>query len=338
MEKLFKISVYIYLTVTSILNSYNYAQYSIKGNVNYSDNNSPLSNDKVYILYYNYDLYQPVYLDSADLNQNGVYSISTFYNDSVLICVGKIKIIDYQDHVQTYYQSTIDWQQAQKIYPPDNPSGINISVDRIIPQSGNSFISGTITTIDSNNNIVPLAGATVVAESGSVFRKAIITDSLGNYSLDSLSTGTYTILATKIGYSFDSASVSTNGNSITSNHPKLRLTRVHRNKQSLTSGLTNLFKLFQNFPNPFNPTTKIKFSISPSPSKMERGLGGEAGISVTLNIYDLLGHIVITLINEKLQPGTYEIEWNASGYSSGIYFYELVCENQKIVNRMLLIK
>jgi len=95
MKIIYKISIFIYLLAIATFESNNFAQYSIKGNVNYSDNNSPLVNDKIYLLYYNYDLCQPAYLDSSDLNQNGVYSISTFYNDSVLVCVGKIKIIDY---------------------------------------------------------------------------------------------------------------------------------------------------------------------------------------------------------------------------------------------------
>jgi hypothetical protein len=74
-----------------------------------------------------------------------------------------------------------------------------------------------------------------------------------------------------------------------------------------------LYKLFQNYPNPFNPTTRIKFDIPLSPR-------GEGGRGVRLIIYDLLGREVATLVNEQLKPSTYEVEWDGSAFSSGVYF------------------
>jgi photosystem II stability/assembly factor-like uncharacterized protein len=70
------------------------------------------------------------------------------------------------------------------------------------------------------------------------------------------------------------------------------------------------FILFQNYPNPFNPITKIRFQIS------------DFGF-VTLNVYDVLGNEVATLINEEKSVGDYEVKFNASWLSSGIYFYQL---------------
>ncbi len=72
------------------------------------------------------------------------------------------------------------------------------------------------------------------------------------------------------------------------------------------------FKLYQNSPNPFNPITKIKYSIK------EQGL-------VTLKIFDLLGREISTLVNELKQAGEYEVEFNAEKYglSSGVYLYQL---------------
>ena len=97
------------------------------------------------------------------------------------------------------------------------------------------------------------------------------------------------------------------------------------------------YTLYQNFPNPFNPVTKIKFSIpSPSPSKMERGSWGE--VMVSLLIYDLPGREVATLVNEKLSPGTYEIEWDASNFASGIYFYKLIAGDFVDTKKMVLMK
>jgi photosystem II stability/assembly factor-like uncharacterized protein len=85
------------------------------------------------------------------------------------------------------------------------------------------------------------------------------------------------------------------------------------------------YKLCQNYPNPFNPVTKIKYDIVKSGN-------------VNLKIYDILGKEVAALVNEQLQPGTYEIEWNASSFSSGVYFYKLTSGVFTDTKRMLLIK
>jgi hypothetical protein len=69
-------------------------------------------------------------------------------------------------------------------------------------------------------------------------------------------------------------------------------------------------KLCQNYPNPFNPATTFRFNL-PRPS------------FVTLKIYNLLGKEVDTLVSEQKQAGEYEIVWNARGFSSGIYLYQM---------------
>jgi len=90
------------------------------------------------------------------------------------------------------------------------------------------------------------------------------------------------------------------------------------------------FKLEQNYPNPFNPSTKIKFQI---PS------AGTSSIKFTqLKIYDILGNEVATLINKQLQPGNYEVEFNANGLPSGVYFYKLTSGNFTQTKKMVLIR
>lgn len=85
------------------------------------------------------------------------------------------------------------------------------------------------------------------------------------------------------------------------------------------------FSLSQNFPNPFNPTTQIRFEIPIS------------GF-VTLKVYDILGREVATLVNEKKTPGTYEVEWNAGNVSSGVYFYRLNAGNFVETRKMILMR
>jgi hypothetical protein len=87
------------------------------------------------------------------------------------------------------------------------------------------------------------------------------------------------------------------------------------------------FNLFQNYPNPFNPSTKIKFSHS-----------GSSESSIVLKIYDILGNEVVELFNEKKPAGLYEIEFDASTLSSGMYFYRLSSGGFMTTKKMMLLK
>ncbi|MBK8663320.1 MAG: T9SS type A sorting domain-containing protein [Ignavibacteriales bacterium] len=85
------------------------------------------------------------------------------------------------------------------------------------------------------------------------------------------------------------------------------------------------FKLFQNYPNPFNPSTEIKFSLK------------SAGFT-TLKVYDILGKEVATLVSENLGSGVYAYSFDASKLASGTYIYEVVSNNVRLTNKMLLMK
>ncbi|QQS35604.1 MAG: T9SS type A sorting domain-containing protein [Ignavibacteriales bacterium] len=82
----------------------------------------------------------------------------------------------------------------------------------------------------------------------------------------------------------------------------------------------NKFSLEQNYPNPFNPTTKIKFTIPQATYPLS---GGGRGGLVTLKVYDVLGNEVASLVNEYKTAASYEIEFDASNLSSGVYYYQL---------------
>jgi phosphodiesterase/alkaline phosphatase D-like protein len=92
--------------------------------------------------------------------------------------------------------------------------------------------------------------------------------------------------------------------------------------------------LEQNYPNPFNPDTRIRFTID-SP----RG-GTTAGRTqrVSLRVYDVLGREVAALVDQELQPGSYEVEWNARGASSGTYVYRLKAGDTVLARRMALMR
>ncbi|MHB8580608.1 MAG: C25 family cysteine peptidase [Ignavibacteriaceae bacterium] len=89
--------------------------------------------------------------------------------------------------------------------------------------------------------------------------------------------------------------------------------------------IPNSYSLKQNFPNPFNPSTTISYSIP------------KAGF-VTINVFDILGREVSMLVSEEKQPGNYEIKFNGINLSSGIYFYQMRTGNFDEVRKFVLMK
>ncbi|MCH7774457.1 MAG: T9SS type A sorting domain-containing protein, partial [Bacteroidetes bacterium] len=90
------------------------------------------------------------------------------------------------------------------------------------------------------------------------------------------------------------------------------------------------YSLGQNYPNPFNPSTTIAYDVP-------------AASNVSINIYDMLGRNVITLVNEQKNAGSYTVEWNGKNSSgiqvtSGIYFYRLEAGQSAITKKMLLLR
>lgn len=85
------------------------------------------------------------------------------------------------------------------------------------------------------------------------------------------------------------------------------------------------YSLLQNYPNPFNPSTNIQYEVSNKQF-------------VTLKVYDVLGKKVATLVNEEKPAGSYQVNWNASNLSSGIYFYKLQAGSFVETKKMILLQ
>ena len=95
--------------------------------------------------------------------------------------------------------------------------------------------------------------------------------------------------------------------------------------QNIYSEVPTAFSLEQNYPNPFNPITKVRFNIS--------------GFRfVKLVVFDILGKEVATLVNESLQPGTYEVTFDAASLSSGVYFYKITAGDFSAIRKMVLVR
>ncbi|HRJ85807.1 MAG TPA: T9SS type A sorting domain-containing protein [Ignavibacteria bacterium] len=98
--------------------------------------------------------------------------------------------------------------------------------------------------------------------------------------------------------------------------------------------------LFQNYPNPFNPTTKIKFQIPLFRGVSEGQLvtPGREGMFTNISIYDISGRLVKTILQQNIKPGSYEITFDGTGLSSGVYFYKLVTNGFTDAKKMMLVK
>jgi PKD repeat protein len=95
--------------------------------------------------------------------------------------------------------------------------------------------------------------------------------------------------------------------------------------RQISSEIPKVSKLYSNYPNPFNPSTTIKFDLSKTQN-------------VKIIIYDILGKEVSILADDVFKSGSYQINWNASDYSSGIYFYRMETPDYRETRRMILLK
>ncbi len=93
----------------------------------------------------------------------------------------------------------------------------------------------------------------------------------------------------------------------------------------ISNEVPNQFFLSQNYPNPFNPNTVISFQLA-------------VNSFATLKVYDILGREVATLVNEQLQPGTYEVDWDGTNFPSGVYYYKMIADDFTETKKMVLIK
>jgi hypothetical protein len=85
------------------------------------------------------------------------------------------------------------------------------------------------------------------------------------------------------------------------------------------------YALHQNYPNPFNPSTTINYELP-------------IANYVDLSIYNVIGQKVASLVSRNQSPGSYQVEWDAKGFPSGIYYYQISTDDYRAVKKMLLVK
>ena len=160
---------------------------------------------------------------------------------------------------------------------------------------------------------------------------ALQSDNNGADTVISLRKSYLDSLATSFGLTGDSVqctwrAAATNGlDTIHSNPNLIKIRRMPVGINQISSLIPEKFELYNNYPNPFNPGTTIKFDIA-------------ASQFVKLTVYNMLGEQVTSLVNQNLTPGTYSVNFDASSLSSGMYFYRIESLGISQTKRMVLVK
>jgi hypothetical protein len=198
---------------------------------------------------------------------------------------------------------------------PQVMNGFNIKMQNTTNTSISGFTSTGWTTVYSGTYLVPVTGwRWIDLQTPFVYNgtNLLIEICFDNTSFTANSTVASTV-ASGMTYHYhtdnNTGCTITGTNSATSRPNICLLTIVGNENQN--SEVPKVYSLLQNYPNPFNPSTVINFSI-PKASM------------VNLTVYDVLGREVMILVNDVIQPGEYNVSFDASSLSSGVYFYRIV--------------
>ena len=311
--------------------------YYMSGTVKYTDNNQLVTSGLVKAIKLNSVDASILVLDSALIQPDGTYLMSHIPQDSLYIGLYP-NSGSTPDYLISYYPSTLDWMQATVLYPTGNLTNINLGAIRVQNTDENNSVNGKVyrlTDAVSGN----LKDAVLYARNGNTYVRCAVSDVNGDYHIQSISPGNLKIIVNRLGFTGDSTDVNltSTGNIDSINFYLYRYPPTLTGIRQITGEIPIEFKLYQNYPNPFNPTTKIKFDIPSEGQRHAFDFRDNANV-IQLKIYNITGREITTLINESLQPGTYEVTFDASNLSSGIYFYRIQTENFSDTKRMLFIK
>jgi hypothetical protein len=184
------------------------------------------------------------------------------------------------------------------------PNGFILASSFSTPNSGLAILDSTGTYIRTLTAITGNRGVYLLGNG-----HYLVTNAAGVHEIDSSSGALIRTISTAANFQY-----------VSYYNPDLLVSAGNNNGKVPTE-----FALYPNYPNPFNPVTNIGFRIA------DFGL-------VTIKIYDITGKEISILINEELNAGEYNSEWNASGYSSGIYFYEMKAGDFVKTMKMVLVK
>lgn len=236
--------------------------------------------------------------------------------------------------------STVKWLKSNlfwQIYDADNTTSWSVGkfTDLVYVPAKIELLSFTAQLLDNSN--VQLDWSTISYEDNEGFdiERSQISNVNDQNNYEKIGfVKSQNILNKSVNYSFTDDKVSVLGNL------KYRIKSVNNDGSSTILGevetsasLPVNFELAQNYPNPFNPSTTIKYTI---PNNVT--LSGVEGSKVVLKIYDILGNEIKTLVNEEQTPGVHEVKFDATGLTSGVYFYKLDTPKFTSTKKMILLR
>ncbi len=301
---------------------------SVSGSVKYSDNNQPVASGTAKILRRDVSTLEVIIVDSAVVSAGNYLLPNVPGNPELRVIIFPNDVLDY---VPTYFPSTVDWAAATALNLTGNLTNINVNVFRIDTtglNSANLHVGGyaylNYIPPQQPGNFPYNKDAIVYLKQGSIYKGFGVSNTLQQYNISRVPAGTYNAMVYRVGYQNSSRQINVSSTSLDTVNFYLDTSTVAA-VHNISSQLPDKFHLEQNYPNPFNPETTIKFSLTRS--------------SLTrIAVYNLIGQQVAELINESLQPGTYDVRFNGSAFPSGIYFYKLVSGDVTETKKMLLIK
>ncbi len=304
----------VFFILAAVKTSQSQEDYTISGKVRYSDNNEVVTSGMVRLV----DL-TGITVGTATIGNEGDYILGPhrLYGDFDLI--GFPNIEPEMDFVPTGYPNQINPQQFTHVFVNSNLTGIDIYVLRIpvYPRPNQELLNVNGKVLNNGNAV---KDAIVYAKQGEDYLGFGVSNSLGEFTINSLPQGDYILVAHKVGNESDSKEIELGegnmDNIVLNVIPKAGVI-VNNNPFE--------FSLSQNYPNPFNPGTVIRYSISKSGP-------------VSLKVYDNLGREVEALVSGNKEAGTYSAEFNAAKLSSGIYFYRLESAGLVSTRKMILVK
>jgi hypothetical protein len=297
----------LFFTVNSL-----YSQNSVSGTVIYKDNNEPVNAGVVKA----YNL-NGLLIAQTSINQDGAYLFESLPEENLdLIGVPNVGPED-DDFLPTVYPDVTDWQYAVPIYPSTSLTGVDIYVENM-PGGFYPFTSSINGVVTLENR--PINDAIVYAKKDNQFFGYGITNDKGEYEINSLPQGDYILVVHRIGASSATRNV---------NLTMEGLTNVIFNLEEAPFIIHNTapkeYELSQNYPNPFNPVTNINYSV-PVQGK------------VKLSVYNSMGQLVDVLVNEVQASGSYNVSFNGSNLSSGVYLYRIESGSFAVTKKMILVK
>ncbi len=262
--------------------------------------------------------------DITSLNNKFIYSLLT-HDNSILAGTSGYGIYISTDYGSSWVQSALNNKSVYRLASNGNDIFASITDSGGIYRSTDNGISWARTSL-FNKYIEAIAvyGNNIFAAADNIGGTGGIYFSSNNGNNWSLKNEGFNITPSQ----FYSLTIANNlvltGASLNNSLWQRPLSEIV-NVQNVGTEIPSSYSLEQNYPNPFNPRTVISFQLS-------------VDSKVLIKVFDVQGREVQTLVNERLSVGTYQTEWDASAYPSGVYFYKLQAGDYSETKRMMLVR